>query len=78
MPLFKVSVEYEFAVESSSIEEARSRVSRYMQNMDDEPIHYHVEEISSKKDYPAGYTNTSYPYGGDGTKTMKDVLGDEA
>jgi len=49
-----------------------------MQNMDDEPIHYHVEEISSKKDYPAGYTNTSYPYGGDGTKTMKDVLGDEA
>lgn len=74
MPLFKVWVEYEFAVEAASRDEAWASVSRYMQDMDDEPLDYHVEEISSKADYPDGYDDATHPYGGDGTKTMAEVL----
>lgn len=76
MPLFKVWVEYEFAVEATSKDEAWASISSYMQDMDDEPLDYYVEEISSKGEYPVGYDDDTLPYGGDGKKTMGEVLGE--
>lgn len=74
MPLFKIHVEYEFAVEAASEDEAWASIPSYMREMDDEPLDYSVSEISSSSDYPNGYGDDTYPYGGDGKNTLAELL----
>lgn len=74
MPLYKIMVEYQFAVEAESEEKAYANIPSYMRTMDDEPYDYYVEEIKTREDYPDGYDDTIYPYGGRGSKTLGELL----